>query len=72
MQATNRRIARTSSVISHIKSIKTAGLEGMVSNKVQHLRKEEIDQSIATRLTGTIYNITGRFSTYSPSAVLEY
>lgn len=60
MQATSSRVTRTASVISHMKSIKVAGLDGLAFDKIRNLRKDEINQSVNTRLTGTLFNMSGR------------
>ncbi|KAJ8124828.1 hypothetical protein O1611_g8811 [Lasiodiplodia mahajangana] len=58
-QATQVRIAATSSMISSMKVVKALGLQGTISNRIENLRKIELDLAANVRWVMVYYNACG-------------
>ena len=59
------RVAKTSSILRNIKSIKMIGLEEVVSDYLQKLRDTEMDISLKARVWIVTFFVVGKYSVSS-------
>jgi ATP-binding cassette subfamily C (CFTR/MRP) protein 1 len=57
--ATQNRIAATSSVLSTMKTVKMLGIQHNITNRIQELRKEELWTASKLRWVMVYYNMSG-------------
>lgn len=58
--ATQQRISFTNSVLSSIKNIKMLGMQQAVADRIESLRKHEIDTARGVRLLSVQYGASGK------------
>ena len=59
-KATQSRIAKISSVLDYMKSIKMQGMANLVEKSVQHSRQQETDKAAASRMKSVQLNAIGK------------
>lgn len=63
--ATQQRISFTNSVLSSIKNIKMLGVQQAVADRIEGLRKHEIDTARGVRLLSVQYGASGKLYCFS-------
>ena len=63
--AVQQRISFTNSVLSSIKNIKMLGMQQAVTDRIQNLRRNEIDAARAVRLLTVQYGASGKLNAFS-------
>lgn len=60
--ATQQRISFTNSILSSIKNIKMLGMQQAVADRIQDLRKHEMDAARGVRLLTVQYGASGKLN----------
>lgn len=63
--ATQQRISFTNSILSSIKNIKMLGMQQAVSDRIDDLRKHEMDAARGVRLLAVQYGASGKLYCFS-------
>lgn len=65
--ATQQRISFTNSILSSIKNIKMLGMQQAVTDRIEGLRKNEMDAARGVRLLTVQYGASGKLYCFSQS-----
>jgi ATP-binding cassette, subfamily C (CFTR/MRP), member 1 len=68
--ATQRRLAKTSAMLSSMKSIKMLGMADSIESKIRDLRNQEIEVSEKLRWMMVAYNASGKLFVLQPREIL--